>query len=414
MTLAVVGLGASLGDRERGMRTAVQALDAADGVDVVAVSRLYRTVPLGPAQGWFLNAAVAVQTTRSARGLLALCKDIEVRLGRRPAARWHDRALDLDLLAYGRRVRPGPGLALPHPGLLARPFALTPAAEVAPDWTHPLDGRPLSRIPVGAPTPTPVGVLSAPRKPLAGAAAAKYTGGPGRSARMKIFLDTANLDEIREAVGWGIVAGVTTNPSLLAREGSDFVQTLHQICELVRGPVSAETVAPDVDGMVREGRLLAQIHEHVVVKVPMTPAGLAATRILSDEGLDVNVTLIFQPAQALLAARAGAAYVSPFVGRLDDVSQDGLDLVRQIVQILERCPQLGTQVIAASIRHARHVTGAALAGAHVATVPLAVLRAATRHPLTDRGLEGFLTDWAALPDNDIAGSVQRWLAARGR
>jgi len=229
---------------------------------------------------------------------------------------------------------------------------------------------------------------------------------------MKLFLDTANLDEIREIHAWGVIAGVTTNPSLIAKQGGNFVEVVHEICELVQGPVSAEVVAQDVEGMVREGRLLAQIHEHVVVKVPLTESGLAATRVLSDDGIPINVTLCFQASQALLAGLAGAAYISPFVGRVDDISWDGSELVRQIVDIYDESESIETQVLAASIRHPIHLIDAALGGAHVATCPYKVLKAAIRHPLTDSGNERFLSDWSTVDDRDIPSLVERFLAQR--
>lgn len=231
---------------------------------------------------------------------------------------------------------------------------------------------------------------------------------------MKIFLDTANLDEIREAHSWGILDGVTTNPSLVAREGRDFIDAIAEICELVQGPVSAETVSPDAEGMIREGRLLAQVSEHVVVKIPLTREGLKATRALSDDGIDCNVTLCFSANQALLAAKAGAAYISPFLGRLDDVGQDGVQLIEQIVAIYDNYPALGTEVLAASVRHSAHMTQVALAGAHVATIPFKVLDKLVGHPLTDKGLAAFLQDWETVPDNDITARVTRWLAENGR
>ena len=223
----------------------------------------------------------------------------------------------------------------------------------------------------------------------------------------------ANLDEIREAHAWGILDGATTNPSLIAREGRDFIETIHEICELVKGPVSAETVSQDAEGMIREGRLLAQISEHVVVKVPLTANGLTATRALSDDGIDVNVTLIFQPAQALMAAKAGAAYVSPFLGRLDDIATDGVQLIEEIVQIFGNFPELGTEVLSASIRHTLHVSQVAMAGSDVATIPFKVLSKLVNHPLTASGNAQFLADWATVPDNDIAGLMTRWLEKRG-
>jgi transaldolase len=230
---------------------------------------------------------------------------------------------------------------------------------------------------------------------------------------MKVFIDTANLAEIREVHSWGVLAGVTTNPSLIAREGGDFITTIHEICELVQGPVSAEVVAQDTPGMLREGRLLARVHPEVVVKVPLTTAGLAACRALSDEGTRVNVTLCFQAGQALLAALAGATYISPFVGRLDDTTWNGVELIEQIAAIYDNDPDIETQILSASIRHPMHFVQSAMAGAHVATVPFKVLQQLMQHPLTDKGNEGFLKDWAKVPDTDISAQVERWLARRG-
>ncbi|MBU0495770.1 MAG: fructose-6-phosphate aldolase [Chloroflexi bacterium] len=211
---------------------------------------------------------------------------------------------------------------------------------------------------------------------------------------MRIFLDTASMDEIRAGVRLGVVSGVTTNPSLMAREsGVDFGETIRAICDLVRGPVSAEVTAPDAEGMVAQAREIARWSEYVVVKVPITAEGLAAISVLADEGIPTNATLIFSANQALLAALAGAAYVSPFVGRLDDINHDGMQVVVETAEIFER-HDLDTQIIAASIRHPLHVTQAALAGAHIATVPYKVLMQMIQHPLTDRGIERFLADWA--------------------
>ncbi|MBN1336538.1 MAG: fructose-6-phosphate aldolase [Deltaproteobacteria bacterium] len=231
---------------------------------------------------------------------------------------------------------------------------------------------------------------------------------------MEFFLDTANLVEIREAASWGILDGCTTNPSLIAREGRDFVATIAEICEIVRGPVSAEVVATHAAGMVEEGRLLARISEHVVVKVPLDAEGIKATKILSGEGVRCNVTLCFQPAQALLAAKAGAAYVSPFVGRLDDVGIEGMDLVRQILEIYANYPQYTTKVLVASVRHPMHVVEAARLGADVITLPFGVFRRLVQHPLTDKGIQAFTEDWKKVPDTDIVGQVGRWLEAHGR
>lgn len=209
---------------------------------------------------------------------------------------------------------------------------------------------------------------------------------------MQLFIDTGNLDEIQRLVPLGIIDGITTNPSLLAKEAADPRERLKRICELVQGPVSAEVVATDVDGMVREGRELAAIDEHIVVKVPFTKAGVQACRALTDEGHRVNVTLVFSPTQALVAAKVGATYVSPFVGRLDDIATSGMDLVAQIVEIYQNY-EFGTEVLVASARHPMHVVEAARLGADVCTCPAAVIEAMFRHPLTDLGLERFLKDW---------------------
>lgn len=211
---------------------------------------------------------------------------------------------------------------------------------------------------------------------------------------MKLFLDTANLDEIRRAGSWGAIDGVTTNPSLVAREGKDFRETIVRICESVEGPVSAEVVAVDVEGMLNEAREMATWHSNVVVKIPMGPAGMQAVRVLRKDGIRTNVTLCFSANQALLAAKAGADYASLFVGRLDDAGLDGMEVVRQTVAIFESYG-FGSQVIVGSIRHPQHVTQAALAGAHVATLPFSVLEALFKHPFTDAGLKRFLDDWRA-------------------
>lgn len=210
---------------------------------------------------------------------------------------------------------------------------------------------------------------------------------------MKFFIDTANLDEIREANELGLIDGVTTNPSLVAKEGDvDFKEHIAKICSIVAGDVSAEVTALDTEGMVREGRELAKIAPNVVIKCPLTLDGLKATRIFRAEGTKVNVTLCFSAAQALLAAKAGASYISPFIGRLDDIGQDGMQLIRDIVQIYGNYGYT-TEVLAASIRHPMHIVDSALAGADVATIPFKVIRQLVGHPLTDKGLDAFLSDW---------------------
>jgi transaldolase len=213
---------------------------------------------------------------------------------------------------------------------------------------------------------------------------------------MKFFIDTANLEEIREGLRLGMIDGVTTNPSLAAKEKKPFDEVIRGILDLVKGPVSLEVVSLDTDGMVKEGRQLAKLGEQVVVKVPMTAEGLKATRIFADGGIAVNQTLVFSPLQALLAAKAGAAYVSPFVGRLDDIAHDGMALVEQILTIFNQY-DFHTEVIVASVRHPGHVLEAALMGAHIATIPYKVIRQLAEHPLTDRGLAAFLADWEKVP-----------------
>ncbi len=210
---------------------------------------------------------------------------------------------------------------------------------------------------------------------------------------MKFFVDTADLDEIRDLAATGMVDGVTTNPSLVARTGRDFFEVLRETCAVVEGPVSAEVAATDYDTMVAEGRALAKVAPNIAVKVPLTPDGLKACKTLADEGTAVNVTLCFSAGQAILAAKAGAAFVSPFVGRLDDVGASGMDLIRDIVTIYRQYPDFRTEVLVASIRHTQHVIEAARLGAHVATIPPKVLRQLFAHPLTDKGLQAFLADW---------------------
>ena len=209
---------------------------------------------------------------------------------------------------------------------------------------------------------------------------------------MKFFLDTANLNEIREAAALGILDGITTNPSLVAKEGKPFKETILEICSVVNGPVSVEVTATDLNGMCQQGRDYAKWHKNVVVKLPITRDGVKGCKCLVGDGIKVNMTLCFSPNQALLVAKAGATYVSPFVGRLDDISHVGMDLVRQIVQIYKNY-DFSTQVLAASLRHPLHVVEAALAGAHVGTMPAKVLDLMFNHPLTDKGLAQFLKDW---------------------
>ena len=214
---------------------------------------------------------------------------------------------------------------------------------------------------------------------------------------MKFFIDTANVDDIKKANDMGVICGVTTNPSLIAKEGRDFVEVIKEITSIVDGPISGEVKATTVDaeGMIAEGREIAKIHPNMVVKIPMTVEGLKATKVLAAEGIKTNVTLVFTANQALLAARAGATYVSPFLGRLDDISQPGIDLIRTITEIFD-IYGLETEIIAASVRNPIHVTDCALAGADIATVPYSVIEAMTKHPLTDQGIEKFQKDYKAV------------------
>lgn len=215
---------------------------------------------------------------------------------------------------------------------------------------------------------------------------------------MKLFIDTANVEEIKKANDMGIICGVTTNPSLIAKEGRKFEEVVREITQIVDGPISAEVISLDSEGMIREAVELAKIHENIIIKIPMTAEGLKAVKVLSSENIKTNVTLIFSAGQALLAARAGATYVSPFVGRLDDISTDGMELISEIVDIFNY-HNIKSEIIAASIRHPMHVTQAARIGCHIATVPYKVLVQMTKHPLTDRGIEQFLKDWETVPKN---------------
>lgn len=209
---------------------------------------------------------------------------------------------------------------------------------------------------------------------------------------MQLFLDSADLEEIRQAATWGFIDGITTNPTLIAKSGQPFEPTIQQICQLIEGPVSAECIATESEPMFTEAMKIAKLHPNVVVKIPLTLPGLQCVTKLYAQGIQTNVTLCFSAAQALLAAKAGATYISPFVGRLDDLAYDGMQVIREISAIY-RQHKLTTRILAASIRHPRHVVDAALAGAHVATAPFKIMRQLIQHPLTDRGLEQFLSDW---------------------
>jgi transaldolase len=215
---------------------------------------------------------------------------------------------------------------------------------------------------------------------------------------MKFFIDTANVEDIRKANELGVLAGVTTNPTLIAREGKDFEATIKEICSIVNGPVSAEAVSLDAEGMIQEGKMLASWARNVVVKIPVTDEGLKAVKTLSRDGIKTNVTLIFTPLQALMAARAGATYVSPFIGRIDDIGYDGMEVVKDIVEIFSR-HDIKSEIIAASIRNPLHVLQAAKAGADIATIPYAVIGQLLKHPLTDQGIERFLADWEKVSQN---------------
>lgn len=214
---------------------------------------------------------------------------------------------------------------------------------------------------------------------------------------MKFFIDTANIDEIREVNSWGIIDGVTTNPSLIAKEGRNFEEVVEEITNIVDGPVSAEVISLDAEGMLEEARELAKINKNIVIKIPMCKEGLKATKKLSDEGIKTNVTLIFTASQALMAAKAGATYVSPFLGRLDDISTEGMRLIEEIATIFENY-LIETEIIAASIRHPMHVVDCALVGADIATIPYKVFNQMLNHPLTDSGIERFLKDWESIKD----------------
>ena len=411
MKRVLLGLGASIGHRLENLKLAVKMLSLDEKITLITYSSVYETPPMGRASHLFLNIVIVIKTSHSPRGVLALCKKIEHHLGRRHSPRWSDRVLDIDILDFEGVCRNSSKLTLPHPETINRQFVIRPLLEIDSLWTFAnglvIDSQLIERN---------ASIWLHSVFYLAGISRMQYmTDNTTQLERkMKFFIDTANINEIREAHSMGIIDGVTTNPSLIAREGGDFIQSLYDICELVQGPVSAETVSQDAEGMVREGKLLAQIHEHIVVKVPLTSEGLKATSQLADQGIDVNVTLCFQPAQALLAAKAGAAYISPFVGRLDDISHDGTALIEEICRIYDNYPDLTTEVLAASIRHPMHLVQAALSGAHVATIPYKVIKQLVNHPLTDSGNIRFLKDWDTVPNNNITEQVQQWLAANGK
>lgn len=209
---------------------------------------------------------------------------------------------------------------------------------------------------------------------------------------MKLFIDTANVEEIRKINDMGVICGVTTNPSLIAKEGRNFKEVVTEITTIVDGPISAEVISLEADGMIKEARELAKIHKNIIIKIPMTTEGLKAVKVLTSEDIKTNVTLIFSATQALMATRAGATYVSPFVGRLDDINSDGMELIKDVVEIF-KIHNIKTEIIAASIRNTLHVTNAAKSGCHIATVPYKVLIDMTKHPLTNAGIERFLKDW---------------------
>jgi transaldolase len=213
---------------------------------------------------------------------------------------------------------------------------------------------------------------------------------------MQFFLDTGNIDEIKQALDWGILDGVTTNPTLISKTGRSFMEVAKEIVKLVDGPVSLETVSLNAEGMIKEGRMLAELGDNVVVKIPMTPEGVKAIKVLESDGIPVNVTLIFSPAQALIAAKAGATFVSPFIGRIDDVSGEGMKLIREVKTIFDNY-DIDTEIIVASVRHPMHVVEAALIGADICTMPFEVMKKLFNHPLTDKGLEQFLKDWEKVP-----------------
>lgn len=219
---------------------------------------------------------------------------------------------------------------------------------------------------------------------------------------MKFFIDTAEMDDIRDLAATGLVDGVTTNPTLIAKSGRDFMEVIAEICDVVKGPVSAEVTALDAAGMIKEGEKLCAIADNVAIKVPLTLDGLKACRHFADKGVMVNVTLCFSAAQAILAAKAGAAFISPFVGRLDDIGQDGLQLIEDIVTIYDNYAHFNTEVLVASIRNPMHIVDSAKMGAHVATIPPSVMRQLVKHPLTDKGIDAFMADWAKTGQKIVA------------
>ncbi|NOY24944.1 MAG: 2-amino-4-hydroxy-6-hydroxymethyldihydropteridine diphosphokinase [Oligoflexia bacterium] len=369
---AIIGLGASLGDRRTTLSLAVQCLAAWPGVRCLDVSRVYESVPLGAARSLFLNAAVLVSTRRSPRALLEMCKSIERRLGRRPAARWADRVIDLDLLLVEGCVRRGQHLRLPHPGLLLRDFALIPAQEVAPSLRHGvaclcLRDAPPPSVRTGC---RPVGSIA-----LRVARETARSWSDQRQRNMKLFLDSPSLDQLRQASAWGVVDGVWSHACMLAGDGPDSPHAIRRTCQIVAGPVLAQTLSTEWQGLVAEGRLLARTNEHLVVCVPSTVDGLRATAVLVDDGIDVHVGLCFGPDEALSAAQAGAAYVSVFLGDyLDRIRPADLDRVKGIAALYADNPDLGTRILVDASRHAKHLPELAQAGVDIAVLPFFSLK----------------------------------------
>lgn len=386
---AYISVGSNIGERLENCKSAATWLNGRNGIRIIAHSRYFYTEPVGYIdQPWFVNAVFAVETELSPLALLETLQLAQRAYGRPEAGiRFGPRVLDLDILFYNDMIMDDPGLVIPHPRLAQRRFVLEPLCDIAPELVHPVLGISARKLLEGL-LPGGSGCEPIDTKSFYSKNKKDVLG----DLFMKFFIDTANVDEIRDAHAMGMVDGVTTNPTLIARSGRDFREVIAEICEIVDGPVSAEAVSLDAEGMIAEARDLAKIHKNIVVKIPMTVDGLKAVGVLSAEGISTNVTLVFSSLQALMAAKAGATYVSPFVGRLDDLASDGMEIIEQIVTIYNNYG-FQTEIIVASIRNPIHVLESALIGADIATIPYDVIRKLAAHPLTDKGIEAFLADW---------------------
>lgn len=377
LTPSFLSIGANVGNKIANIALAIRRLGATEGIFIEALSKFYKTAPQNYTdQNWFVNAAIKIQTTCSPKQLLDVLQTIEKEQNPNGKPfRFGPRKIDLDIVFYGQRVINTATLVIPHPRMHERAFVLKPLCDIDRNLVHPLNGLTVGELFEQIKIDDSQAVIAL-----------------AKEETREIFIDTANIEQIKDANDMGMVDGVTTNPSLIAKEEGEFKDIIAQICKIVDGPVSAEVISLEYEGMVAEARELVKIADNIAVKIPMTVDGLKAVKTLSAEGINTNVTLVFSALQALMAAKAGATYVSPFVGRLDDLAQEGMGLIEEIVQIFTNY-DFDTQIIVASVRSQLHVLQSALMGADIATIPYDVLKKLAAHHMTDKGIESFLADW---------------------